>query len=856
MGAPKLPRGGRFFRGNVDEILQTGDAVRLDQTDRALDRARDQMDIAHPNWMDDADVNDALDYLSAGRLAPSWSELTPRGQALTEQRALRGFADELQRSTAETMQSFRDFSAEETPFRYGGPAGAAALGTAAALGLSADAEASVLSSLRDDGLETAPWSEMGGQEQPGWNETAADWMRQGSGVLPFPFNLSVAASADFVDDPIDAAAEYAVGSTVRQSADNRRQGGWYDDGMGQQFYVEGDPDFRAGFFEEDDNLYQQRIMEDGQRGPGDMAWDRLLAPTELFGGDEIAAPFKAGRGALRALRGASFDMPGGLPRDLLPGEPSPMPPRQPGMAGERISEPSPMPHPATDAARYVDEFQLDNADLWRGDGGADPSVRDLPSAPPPPIEGAESSHARRRAARAETAIPWPSQDTIPTVRISTQNPPPRDNLAGARQDQLLDKANLRALLEPTEGSPHPSAFDYDAMVANVLQSVEDGYASHIKPTTGYGPDFSFTLQGGVSDAARRMSPLGTGIEEVVRATPSERFAQRGIDRWRADRTAARAEADAARDASMRETVNDMAYPPVDNAGIHAAGAAGLGGTGLWLYGALTAPQEEESIRAAIPDFDPADPAVDLETYRDTPFYRDVEALPPYGGADAAVPVHTPFETPDNVFPLQWNGREWESIPRGDAPYAEAGEGQVSTVGPEGLPDAPSHDRGLWGASGETPPVAPDPRFFPPVEIDDPNEIRDLQTRLLEAGFDPGTIDGIVGENTRGAISGLAGAYGVPPPEDLTAAYQMALGARQKPVSVRDIQEILSREPGLAAHMAPYGADDDYGPLTEESIELAFPGYDAPPNAQQPTPEDLLDLWRRRLTRSRYGLAPQ
>jgi hypothetical protein len=213
-------------------------------------------------------------------------------------------------------------------------------------------------------------------------------------------------------------------------------------------------------------------------------------------------------------------------------------------------------------------------------------------------------------------------------------------------------------------------------------------------------------------------------------------------------------------------------------------------------------------------------------------------------------VHTPFETPDNVFPLQWNGREWESIPRGDAPYAEAGEGQVFTVGPEGLPDAPSHDRGLWGASGETPPVAPDSRFFRHEEINDANEIRDIQERINETEYGPIEVDGSAKDETWGAIGRVAAGYGAPKPSSLTDAYPLILGARQEPLDVRDIQTVLMRDPASAEIMEGWGADGDYGPLTERALETAFPGYDAPPNTREPTPDELMEIWRSRLMRRR------
>jgi membrane-bound lytic murein transglycosylase B len=43
----------------------------------------------------------------------------------------------------------------------------------------------------------------------------------------------------------------------------------------------------------------------------------------------------------------------------------------------------------------------------------------------------------------------------------------------------------------------------------------------------------------------------------------------------------------------------------------------------------------------------------------------------------------------------------------------------------------------------------------------PDEIRDLQGRLATAGFNPGTIDGVIGRQTLSAVREYAEAQGIP-----------------------------------------------------------------------------------------------
>jgi hypothetical protein len=692
-----------------------------------------------------------------------------------------------------------------------GLSGAAGVG----LGLSAlsgdDAEASVLSSLRDDGLETAPWSEMGGQEQPGWNETAADLMRQGSGVLPFPFNLSVAASADFVDDPIDAAAEYAVGSTVRQSADSRRQGGWYDDGMGQQFYVEGDPDFRAGFFEEDDNLYQQRIMEDGQRGPGDMAWDRLLAPTELFGGDELAAPFKAGRGALRALRGGSFDIPGGLPRDLLPGEPSPMPPRQPGMAGERISEPGqpyrepfwgedfgdqagPFPErrqePFADLSRPEwaqnqadslarlrqgagDAFDFDLADemndrAWRVVQGDERYFGGKPYSQ-------EQGYPGRYADMDLSLAPSPEQTARTEVRAAADAmlaelrrardgfTVPRSSDGAARQGQLLtDMDDLIQLL------------DEDAPSQDILSHM---LTIRERPGT---PAYPSLLQRGSTGAERRNQPIGSSLDDAMRLD-SDALAAAGL----------------ARDArlAVRQTAPPPPPPPFPYRAAQVLGGSAAGAGILAATASMDDP--ERDTRAWGP-----------ERIKQPPYTpQEVPPLPEHAGA---APREEPIFAPVNYMVPTPDGRYMVSV----------------NVSPDGrrIPDDETVNISFDGAE-----VAPDPRLFDEFEVDPANlqHVRRLQNVLIEAGFDVGRkgADGVLGDDTQAAIDAIASAYGYGA-VDPTTAFRLAMAYPTQDATVGMVQSRLAQNPDFLALLGDAGPDDVYGPDTERAVE-AFTGRDAP-----------------------------
>jgi hypothetical protein len=418
-------------------------------------------------------------------------------------------------------------------------------------------------------------------------------------------------------------------------------------------------------------------------------------------------------------------------------------------------------------------------------------------------EGAETGLARRRLERLQEASPWPRGDVPVSTLPWPEGRPP--NRAKVRQDEMWSRARIEAELnrEP-----------FDPTGAERLSSDIVDTAAADRLAAQLGADVTQSGRIVPEPARNRIARRSDRLTEAYGSTDADRFARSGIDRWREDR------------ARWPTPVNEPEAPRGDNAGIHAVGSAGLGGLALWLYGAIRGDEEyEEPARTEIPDFDPADPAVDLETYRDTPFYRPVESLPPYGGAEPAGGSAPPILTaPGGVEgPFAVDLEQW-SPERIAAVFGEQGEEEAL--------------------------VAPDSRFFRHEEIDDANEVRDIQERINETEYGPIEVDGSAKDETWGAIGRVAAGYGAPKPASLTDAYPLILGARQEPLDVRDIQTVLMRDPASAEIMEGWGADGDYGPLTERALETAFPGYDAPPNTREPTPDELMEIWRSRLMRRR------
>lgn len=555
------------------------------------------------------------------------------------------------------------------------------------------------------------------------------------------------------EDPIDYAAEW-VGFPSRLIGDAVR--------------ASGRPDFRFPFFEDPGNTYQRLQEEAGGRTGVDTAIDAAFLPLMALGGR------RGGRGG----------------------------PRGEARAGGGWLD-TPSAEARTDVART----------RAKGVESAEGALRAITRT----AEELRVRQAAARAGRVEEAIPWPRQsETNPAVRVSTQNPPPRENLEGGRQSQLMDKASLRWLLgaDDTTGRAAATADELDAATERAVASAGEGYASHGKPAAAYGPGFGFILRGGVEKPARATSPLGSSIAEAARPTSTERIQADVIARRQAEAAAALEEAQAARKAPYTAAERELLDPTTPRARI--AHYASLPGKGLDMArrAALNNPVTASGMILAALGLRPELMAPAASEAQPGPFPEQPPPPPPpppLGPRAGAAPP--PARDAIVTSPFADFSRSIEQRP--DRTPLSAIIVSQDTMEGGGGGDREGRRRGSE--------IAPSEEIFEPFEVDNPAKREQLQNLLRAKGFDPGPTDGVIGAQTNAALDRLGEAYGEGRP-DASTAWRMALAYPDKPASVAMIQQLLAQryekagEPiAHATRSRPRGDDDIFGEKSRAAL---------------------------------------
>lgn len=108
--------------------------------------------------------------------------------------------------------------------------------------------------------------------------------------------------------------------------------------------------------------------------------------------------------------------------------------------------------------------------------------------------------------------------------------------------------------------------------------------------------------------------------------------------------------------------------------------------------------------------------------------------------------------------------------------------------------APPASAAVEAVSEEPPPPAPLPKPKPPLRHD---EVIELQSALLQFGYDPGPVDGLVGPRTSGAVRAYQQATGLPVDGQVSFALLLRLRGEVKSAAAtveRDAQAAKRLEP--------------------------------------------------------------
>jgi hypothetical protein len=168
-------------------------------------------------------------------------------------------------------------------------------------------------------------------------------------------------------------------------------------------------------------------------------------------------------------------------------------------------------------------------------------------------------------------------------------------------------------------------------------------------------------------------------------------------------------------------------------------------------------------------------------------------------------------------------------------------------------DVFSSERGTRTVSRPGARVAPSEKLFAPFEIDtrSSEQIEIAQREINEAfelmGLPKIAEDGIIGDETRGAMAALANRYGLQP-TDISDAFRQALAYYRGPVTIADIQLVLARAAGMQGRGNPLawsgsqsGVDGQLGRRTRTEL-AAFLGVspDDPRISRLATDQDARD----------------
>lgn len=170
-------------------------------------------------------------------------------------------------------------------------------------------------------------------------ERVADTIRDVSGVVRTPSMAVAPLVADAIEAPVDTAAEFTVGASARSGADRIRRGQALslDPSVEPDYFSDygprPNPEYRAPFFEDPDNLYQERFDANGGRQPIDEAIDAVFAPLEATGimsgarsvARRAATPSLEARTTVAGARGRRVRDSISPPRGTQPGEAVPYP---------------------------------------------------------------------------------------------------------------------------------------------------------------------------------------------------------------------------------------------------------------------------------------------------------------------------------------------------------------------------------------------------------------------------------------------------------------------------------------------------------------------------------------------------
>jgi hypothetical protein len=215
--------------------------------------------------------------------------------------------------------------------------------------------------------------------------------------------------------------------------------------------------------------------------------------------------------------------------------------------------------------------------------------------------------------------------------------------------------------------------------------------------------------------------------------------------------------------------------------------------------------------------------------------------------------------------------EVESAPPADIPMGAIDVEVVPPPETEPPPDMAALDRSGMaqlppGPDGPPPgfmtPVSPREDIFQTIELDpnNPGNIKALQRLLADKGFDPGAIDGVVGDDTNAALDAIGAAYQMSRRPTLEEAWAMAESFPDRHATLADLQALLvqraTRDGGpnpLAWSRYPSGIDNQYGTRTrDELIDAGVPEGILPP-AGAGFPPELADqiLWEMFYRNPRY-----
>ncbi len=724
---------------------------------------------------------------------------------------------------------------------------------------------------------------------PSWNERIAEEMRRAAPRHGWPGLTRFAA--DVVDRPHDVAAEAIAGGSARSVGDDIRRGAigvdpnvlWSPEGqLAQQLAPllmedrEPIPEFRDPYFEDPRNFYQQRFFEAPgggvERSTADQAVDRVFSALELGSAPFLARDaIRLGRAGVRAA-GKGAGAVGRIfgPDPELGTLTRPEAAAEFQAAREGLADRSVARFGRADAARYAPERAAAEARLVAGPAEAP----ELVSRPPASTADAPLWFENPRFEAIK-----PGWHTIEPPAVRT---PPAVAAEIERATRVRDAA--RRLGMPTAELSHAiRSGDATAMRAAIDDIDPKGLLD--QPVL---PRVSAERPGEVRRlmAPEREGDLAKAGYAFTRAPEGQTYTAIGRRNVETGAAAAESSVTAARLTRVRNALRALGIDDaeVDDAllsGIVRNARSGDEAIALALerYGQVTPRATIEGAAAYTPDelarrappplvderLPPGDPGT-------PPLWRDPRVTVPTVGAGglaalayAASRQPPPPEPPMTTTAMDETGAPVAALvePPDSDPPPQMGAARRGFGLPVDLPDLPpgvdwpftvdSVPGAFSQGEGRGPQVAPDPRFFDPVDLNPRNRghVRALQRLLADKGFDPGEIDGVVGKDTNAALDAIGREYGWERRPTLEDAWTLALAYPDRHATLGDLQRFIVRGAERAGQDNPLrwsgsrsGIDSQYGSRTRAGLAaLGAPESALPPVEGYPTQEQLDDwLW--------------